>query len=254
MLALPDLQKAFAGYLAGGDGSELALNVRGDSIPAAARLRIHRHHVQQSLASALAATFPTVQTLVGGEIFGAVATAFVAGSLPGQPVLAEYGAAFPDFVRGYGPLQDLPYLADVARLDWALNVAFYSPDGPRLSATALQDMAPDQLVDLTLDLAPGSALVRSTYPIDRIWQACQPDSDDAPVDLAEGGASLLVLRGGDDATFVALDAAEAAFVAEIRGGATLGVAAEAGLATGRAFDLSKCFGRLLALQAFAALR
>jgi hypothetical protein len=254
MLALPDLQKAFAVYLAGGDGSELARNVCCDSIPAAARLRIHRHHVQQSLVSALAATFPTVQALVGGEFFDAVARAFVAGNLPDQPVLAEYGAAFPDFVRDYGPMQNLPYLADVARLDWALNVAFHSPDSHRLSTTALQHMAPDQLVDLALVLAPGSALVQSIFPIDRIWRACQPDANGSPVDLAEGGASLLVLRGGDDATFVALDAAEAAFVAEIRSGATLGVAAKAGLATGGAFDLSKCFGRLLALQAFAAMR
>lgn len=254
MLALPDLQKAFADYLSGGDGAGLAQVVRGDSISAAARLRIHRHHVEQSLASALVATFPTVQSLVGDEFFGAMARSFVAGDLPAQPVLAEYGAAFPGFVAGYAPAQGLPYLADIARLDWALNVAFHSPEGPRLTATDLEGMAPDRLLGLALDFAPGSALLRSDFPIDRIWHACQPGADGSRVDLAAGGVSLLVGRRSDDAAFVVLDAAEAAFAAAILGGATLEGAARGAFAVEPAFDLSTSFGRLLALQAFAALQ
>ena len=54
------------------------------------------------------------------------------GRCPPQPVLAEYGAGFPDFVADYEPARGLPYLADVARLDWALNVAFHSPMDRRL--------------------------------------------------------------------------------------------------------------------------
>ena len=88
MLALPDLQKAFAGYLSGGDDADLACIVRGDSISAAARLRIHRHHVQQSLTTALAGTFPTVQTLVGEEFFEATALVFALSLLLVYFVLA----------------------------------------------------------------------------------------------------------------------------------------------------------------------
>lgn len=254
MLALPDLQKAFAGYLSGKDCAELAAIVRGDSISAAARLRIHRHHVQQSLASALAATFPTVQSLVGAEFFGAMAKTFVAGELPVQPVLAEYGDAFPDFVADYTPARELHYLADVARLDWALNVAFHSPDGPRLAAADLDGLAPDRLVGLTLALASGVTLVQSAFPIDCIWQASQPGADGSRVDLGAGGSVLLVTRQSDDAAFVALDEAEAAFIAAISGGATLEAAAQRAFGVEPAFDLSTVFGRLLALQAFAALR
>lgn len=254
MLALPDLQKAFAGYLSGGDGAGLARIVRSDSISAAARLRIHRHHVQQSLAAALAATFPTVQALVGAEFFDAMARSFVATDLPTQPVLAEYGAAFPAFVGGYAPARGLPYLADMARLDWALNVAFHSPDGPRLAAADLGGIGPNRLLGLSLDLAPGSALVQSAFPIDRIWQASQPGADGSPVDLAAAGVALLVGRRSDDAAFVALDAAEAAFVSAILGRAKLEAAAQAAFTVEPAFDLSTSFGRLLALQAFAALR
>src|SRR5262245_42124274 len=117
-LALPDLQTALADHVVGNDRAEVLESVAGDSIPAAARLRVYRHHVLRSLETALSATFPTVQTLVGDEFFGGMARHFVANNPPKQPVLSEYGADFPAFVEGHAPAGGLPYLADVARLDW----------------------------------------------------------------------------------------------------------------------------------------
>ena len=68
-LALRDLQAAFAAHVMGGDSANLVAAVVGDAIPAAARLRVYRHHVFESLGAALAATFPTVQALVGQRFF-----------------------------------------------------------------------------------------------------------------------------------------------------------------------------------------
>ena len=68
-LALRDLQAAFAAHVAGGDRADLAATVVGDSISAEARLRVYRHHVAYSLGTALAATFPTIQALVGEAFF-----------------------------------------------------------------------------------------------------------------------------------------------------------------------------------------
>lgn len=249
-LALRDLQAAFAAHLLGADSAELAAEVLGDTIPAAARLRVHRHHVFESLGSALAATFPTVQALVGADFFRGLARAFVSQSPPGQPVLAEYGSAFPAFIAGHDAARGLPYLADVARLDWALNVAFHVPADRRLAAADLAAVPADRLPSLRLALAPGTALISSSYPLDRVWAASRPDAPAGTVAL-EGGAHLLVLRRPDDAAFVALLAGEAAFAAGLADGLTLEEAA------GRAdsgFDLSAAFARLLGLGAFAAMQ
>ena len=252
--ALRDLQAAFAAQLVGRDSADLASAVVGDSIPADARLRVYRHHVGHSLGAALAATFPTVQALVGDDFFQAMARAFVAREPPTQPVLAEYGVEFPAFVAGYEPAQRLPYLADVARLDWALNVAFHSPATRRLAAADLAAVAVERLPSLTVGLSDGAALIGSKYPIDRIWHASQPGTSTDAVDLAAGRADLLVLRRADDAFFVTLAAGEAAFVAVLIDGNALELAAAAGLQADAAFDLSMAFARLLGLQAFAALQ
>ena len=254
MLGLRDLQAAFAGIVKGEVQSRLEAAVVGDSISAAARLRVHRHHIEQSLAAALAATFSTVQTIVGEDFFRAMARRYVAGDLPHQPVLAEYGAGFPAFIADYEPATSLPYLADVARLDWALNLAFHSLAANHLTAADLSSLPAERVAGLPLKLAPGAVVLHSSYPIDRIWQVSQPGAADESVALGAGGVSLLVLRREDDAAFVPVSEAEEAFLSALGRGETLERAAEVGFRTDDAFDLSTTFPRLLALKAFAALQ
>lgn len=246
-LALRDLQRAFADYLGGDDQSGLAAQIR----PAAPRLRIHRHNVLDSLAGTLAATFPTVAAVVGADFFRGLARAFIGRRLPEQPVLAEYGRDFPAFIAEYEPSRGLPYLADVARLDWALNLAFHAPVGERLASADLAVVPADKLPVLRLVLAAGTMPVDSPYPLDRIWRAAQPGASADAVDLASGGVHLLVLRRPDDAAFVLLSPGEAAFVGGIADGLTLEEAAERSAAD---FDLTVCFARLLGLGVFAALQ
>jgi hypothetical protein len=239
-LALREWQANFAAQLAGGGGD--------------ARLAIHRHHIKRSLAKALAGTFPTVQALVGADFFRQTAEAFAAQNLPTQPVLAEYGAEFPDFLSAQAARHGLAYLADVARLDWALNTAFYSCRGPRLTDADLADLPPERLASRRLTLAPGTALVRSRYPLDLIWAASQPGAPEGRVDIDRGPTRLLVLPRAQDAGFIVLGEGEAAFVAAVADGQSLETAAGAAFAIQSGFELSACFARLLGCEAFAALQ
>jgi hypothetical protein len=253
-LALPDLQAAFAAHIIGNDRADLIASVAGDSIPATARLRVYRHHVVHSLATALSATFPTVQALVGEEFFRGLARAFAATTLPSGPVLAEYGADFATFIGGYAPAAGLPYLADIARLDWALNVAFHSPTRPPLGAIELATIPVEQLPEKSVALAPGAVVIRSRYPIGRIWAAAQPGASDETVELTVGETCLLVLRRADDAGFIPLSVGEAGFLEVLAARGSLEAAAAAALSAEPVFDLSSTFARLLASQAFAAVQ
>lgn len=252
--ALRELQARFVAEVMTGDPSGVLAEVTGDAIPAAARLRVYRHHILESLGRALATTFPTVEALVGAGFFRSMAQAFVAQSPPSQPVLAEYGEGFPAFVAGYPAARDLAYLTDVARLDWALNVAFHAPADDRLAAADLASRPAEELPNLRPALAPGTALLRSSYPLDRIWAASQPGAPADPVDAASGGIDLLVLRRPGDSAFVGLGPGEGAFVAVLADGGTLEEAAVAATASSQAFDLMTSFARLISLGAFAALR
>ena len=61
--------------------------------------------------------------LVDKDFFAYAAYKYLREHPPHSRCLVEYGADFADFLARFAPCQDLPYLADVARFEWALNIA-----------------------------------------------------------------------------------------------------------------------------------
>ena len=250
--SLRDTQAAFAAHLAGHDRPDLVNAIAGDRHTVRGRLQLHRHHVASSIGAALAATFPTVAALVGQEFFGLLARDFAAGTALEVPVLSRYGEHFSQFVAAKQDMHGLPYLADIARLDWALNVAFHAPFEARLSAADLAGWPQDSLPSLSVRLPTGSSLIESAYPLDLIWQASQPSSSVDKVDLAAGPACLMVFRRSEDAAFAVLSPDEAAFIERLRRGDRLAIAAQHALRMEEHFDVTATFGRMLALRLLVA--
>ncbi len=246
--SLRDTQAAFAAHLAGHDRPDLVAAINGASRTALQRLQLHRHHVTRSIDAALAATFSTVAAVVGQEFFGLLARDFIAGTALDDPVLSRYGAHFHQFVAAKQEMHGLPYLADVARLDWALNVAFHAPLGPRLSVADLVGWPEEALPELSLRLPAGSSLIESAWPLDLIWQASQPGTPADKVDLAAGSSRLVIFRRCEDAAFAALGPGEAAFIEGLSRGDPLGAAARHASQVEKDFDLAATFGRMLGLR------
>lgn len=250
--SLHETQAAFAAHLAGDVRPEFVASIRGDSHTVLQRLQLHRHHIATSIGAALAATFATVAAVVGTDFFQRLARDFIAGSPPGNPVLSQYGERFPEFVAATRQMHGLPYLADVGRLDWALNVAFHSPLEPRLSAAELAALPEESLPELAVRLPAGSSLIESAWPLDLIWQTSQPGASVDKVDLAAGPAGLVIFRRAEDAAFAVLTSSEAAFVKGISCGDTLANAAWRAAQLAGGFDLAATFGRLLGLGLLVA--
>ncbi len=249
MPSLRDLQRDFSAALLGGPPGAIAARVLADRLPAEARLQVYRNHVRISLREALAATFPVVQRLVGEGYFATAARHFLQTQPPASPVLAEYGARFPDFLA---TAPNAPhYLADVARLEWALNLAYGAPDATPLDARHLAGLTPEAYATLRLKPLASTVLVPSPHPIQAIWRANQPDRDGTAD--AMGGETVLVWRSADgDAACRALVPGEAAFLRALTDGQALGGAAAGALAADPSFNLAAAIQGLLAEPLFQA--
>ena len=94
------------------------------------RFAVYRNNVVTGLVKALRSRFPVTETIVGEEFFAAMARIFVTAQPPRSPLLATYGDAFPAFIVTFEPARDLPYLADVARLEAARTRAYHAADAP----------------------------------------------------------------------------------------------------------------------------
>ena len=91
-----------------------------------ARFTIYRNNVAASLVSAVTATFPVCVELVGEEFFSLMALEFIRAHPPTSRILAYYGGAFADYVRHFPPAASLPYLADIANLEYRRVLAYHA--------------------------------------------------------------------------------------------------------------------------------
>lgn len=136
----------------------------------AQRFAVYRNNVQHSLTRALAAQFPVVEALVGLEFFTAMARVFIASAPPRSPVLLQWGNAFAGFLEQFPPVVHLPYLPDVARLEYDHAQACHAADAPPVTPKLL--CVPDP-TELRLVLHPSVRLFASAHPAVQIWQAHQ---------------------------------------------------------------------------------
>ena len=271
MLALPELQRGFRDAMLAEDdymgGPEMAphppqrseapmlrrgaprprdsftAEIAGDGLAPGARLAVYRHHVLATLTDALKVTYPLVCRLVDERFFGYVADRYIREHPPAGPCLFEFGDAFAGFIATFAA-RHLAYLPDVARLEWAMNLALHADDTSPIEPVELAAVPPSLVPSLVLRLDPSIALLASPWPIDRIWRANQPGADPV-VDLAAGAVRLEVRRVGDDVGFRTLDPAAYALRAAVAGGRALADAAAAALAVDPAFDLAGALHALL---------
>jgi len=168
------------------------------------RLGIYRNNVLYSLSQAMAAQFPIVKKLVGDNFFFALARDYIREQPPHEPSLTFYGDTFPAFIAEHEHCQVLPYLPDVATLEWQCQKTLHAADAPVLTTEQLSTIDPSQLGELTLSLQPGATLMCSDWPIDRIWRENLGEEANT-IDLnVEKNAGLLIYRRQWQATVVCL--------------------------------------------------
>jgi hypothetical protein len=215
----PDFLAAFAGALRGGP-LPAGLTARAtDEVER--RFAVYRNNVTVSLTEALAARFPAIQRLVGPEFFAALARAYLQTDRPGSPVLAEWGDGFADFLAGFPPTAGLPYLPDVARIEYARGRAFHAADARPVDPARLAAADPDRL---RLALHPSVILLRLATPAVSIWLRNQPGGDTLPI--PPGPETALILRDASYAVHVrAVGPGDAAMTRALLDGDTLAMAA-----------------------------
>jgi hypothetical protein len=135
----------------------------------------------------------------------------------------------------------LPYLADVARFEWALNMAAMMREAAPLPMETLAAVPPEKAAYLALCLQPSVSYFASRWPIDAIWQANQ-QSDVPEVDLAHGGTFIELRRAGDAAAWRRLERGTFAFRKKLADG--LALAAATATAEDPAFDLAPAIDRV----------
>jgi hypothetical protein len=204
---------------------------------------VYRNARQVILRNALAGAYPVCRALVGEDCFDAIVRDTLAAQASTSPNLHRYGDALPEVIAQSSLADSVPYLADVARLEWCVHWAHYAPD----AEVALPDASVlAQPADaIRAGLVDGAWWLASRWPVVSIWRAHQPGADIAlsDINLAEGEAAAITVRG-HRVVVLDLDAATATFLAACDATTSLQAALDYALATQADFDLTACLADL----------
>jgi hypothetical protein len=223
MSDLASLQASMARGLLDGRLDDLESQVASGPITAAEALGVHRNTALHGLANALRLGHPTVDALVGEAFFDQAALAFARATPPASACLAGYGLDFADFLAAYGPARGLPYLADVARLDAAIEQA--AGQAPGRAGVTLD------LGEALLTLDASLQVLALDHPAAAIRDAVEADMLEG-LDAAPRSNALAVWRHGPGAALRPLGPLSAAFLRAALGGGDPEAAIADGLAEG----------------------
>lgn len=226
MYRLHNLQRDFSRFVCQ-ETQQLPLDIKANGLSAAQRLSIYRNNTRLGLTEALRDTYPVVNRLVGDAFFNRLAADYIKCYPLQAASLLTYGGHFAELIARFEAAQDLPYLADIARLEWLWHEAYHAGDAQPLPLSALARINPAQYAQLAFRLHPSARFIASEFPIERIWASNQPDYQGRErIDLGAGGCCLLLYRPRWQVEIHALAADEYRLLTQLGSGKTLSQAVE----------------------------
>ena len=233
--ALAAGQHAFATALL--DTAATLPSFAGAAVPQ--RFSLYRGNLSATWRRTLGQAYPVVLALVGEQFFGGLARAYGRQMPSDSADLNEFGERFADFLSSFPPAAELPYLPDMARLEWAVHLAHYAADAQTLAPEALAALHPDQLEARRFSLHPACALLASNWQVAALWQAHQEGEGQGmfPHEMQVASCAL-VCRVRWKAQVLVVDAAAHAALLVLQQGQTFGAALDAAFERDPAFDLA----------------
>ncbi|MEX2493567.1 MAG: putative DNA-binding domain-containing protein [Nitrospirales bacterium] len=207
MPRLREIQHAFAEGVMGGKPHRLAAELA----PAETALRsvgLYRRAIRFNYAQVLKITYPVLVQVMGLRYFETLTRGYLKVHSSTSGDLFPFGRHLPAFL---GDLQVVPWLIELARLEWACHEAYHAADSPPLSPEHFHTIAVVDPGCVTVHLQAASRLLRLAFPVHRVWLALQPEAsadEDVDLPLPEEESGVVVMRGNGNIQVLALNQPE----------------------------------------------
>jgi len=225
MSSLRTLQQTFAGVVIDA-APALALEklVRADARASAAeRVAVYTEMYRLRLVEVLSEVYPLTRVLIGEDTFDAIANDYVRAHPSRSPSLRAYGSTFAAFLANAA--EDVAAAA-LAGVEWARYDVFDAVDEPILKREKLAALSPEGIAALQLRTIKASLVVPCTHDLDALYRALKdPDGNTIP-DAPAIPTTLLVWRDPPTIFHRLIAAKEAALLALVVEGTSLGLLCE----------------------------
>jgi hypothetical protein len=219
----------------GAEGARLRAAVEatiaGDArLSAVERLDIYAEMYFYRLRDCLAEDFRAVHAVIGPARFHNLVTDYLLVHPSTHPSLRFAGRHLPELLDSHALAAEWPFLADLARFEWAIVDAFDAADAVPLTAKDLESVPAPAWAELRFRLAPSVRLLEARAAVQEVWS--QVDRGEKPTAPLETPITLLVWRSDLRVFHRQVEAAEYAALLRVRDGATFGAICEDAAARG----------------------
>ncbi len=180
------------------------------------RLNIYKNNTRLNLIDTLKNIYPVTLQLVGEEFFKTMARYYVKQVPMEVGNRNAYGSEFGDFIKGFLEAKSLPYLSDMARLEYAYFKVGVIKEKEVLTQEGLQ-AALGEFGDVVFALNSNAIYVNLTFNVDKLWYLHQSDNVDfSSFELIKSPRSVLVIKDASHMTWMKVLSAEtAAFLEDV---------------------------------------
>lgn len=192
-MQLRELQKNFASFIDNADRvSVLSVIKENDSLTSSEGMGIYQASVQGGLKKALKEIYPVVGQITGERLFNKVMQDYIETYPCYQKNLDEYGEYLAELLVNYPWLEELEFLPDLARLEWAWHCAVNESDFKQTDSTSLKKRILENS-DIRINFVPTLTVLQSSFPVLDIWLAHQSDSDNMEIELKQDYVEYLAV-------------------------------------------------------------
>lgn len=215
------------------------------------RLAVYKNNTHSLLRDLLKDTFPVTTLLLGDKFMSFAAHEFIKSFPPDSADMNAYGAQFPDFLDHLPNVNDFAYVPDTARLEWLAHEAYMSPRHPALTGADLA--AAEDPMSLELKLQPHVQLLRSGWPVDKLWHRVNEEGADLKgFEMKAEETFCAIYRADDRISVWSLTEGGYRFIEHLQSAPSLPLAAEAAMRAEPGVALDKLLAGLLQQELLAA--
>ncbi len=176
--------------------SEITQAIEDSCFTSEELLQIYRNNFVIGTSEALAASYSKTFEMVGDEFFQAVARRFTLDNPPRQGNIINYGDGFAEFLQTLPQLESMPYIAELAKLEWQIDRVSRMPDNTKLFPfEELAKVPAEAFSGLVFELASHFVLFRSDFQVEHLFRMIANDNVE-PGDLV-GDCYLALVKQND---------------------------------------------------------